>query len=410
MKRDKLSIIKSLWLLAVIIVATGCVEEFETDSIKFEKLLVVDANISDQAKTHQVRLFYTNPIDQDTDNISNALTGATVWVEDNIGNRTDFIEQSPGYYHSPESFAGQRGNRYALFITTAEGKNYQSAYEEMVQSPQITDIYNQFNIELGDRNATSVPGVQFFINVENADQGSQFYRYEWNDVHQIVVPYPKKYEAIPSREGYDVAPFTLDVEECYREERFDELILATSTNNANGQLVEVPIKFSQAYDFNVTTRYSIEITQRSISPEAYSYYRKIELFNESNGSLFDKQQGIIVGNVISLDDPDERVLGYFEVSGSSSKRIYLDYTALDPEILAYLDRTCEEYGAIQYSGSIEDFYAANDLPESLRGSEASKRSLYELFDLGLTGEYKFAHRFCTDCRRRGSLGKPEYWQ
>ncbi|WP_422005971.1 DUF4249 domain-containing protein [Roseivirga pacifica] len=396
--------------LVLIFSITSCVEEFETDSIEYERLLVVDANISDQAKPHQVRLFYTSPIDNEIQNTQDVLSGAAVWVEDNLGARTDFFEQDPGYYYSPEDFAGEAGKSYSLFITTAEGKNYKSTTEELYAAPQISRVYNKFTIELGDRTANTIPGVQFFIDVDDTSIGSKFYRYEWSDVHQVIVPYPKQYEAIPSQNGYDIVPFTLDVEECYREDNFKELILATSSSSSNNQLIEVPIKFSDVNDFNVTTRYSIEITQRSISPEAYSYYRKIELFNESNGSLFDKQQGLIVGNITSLDDPEENVLGYFEVSGASSERIYMDYTDLDPEALEYLERTCTKYGGWQFRGSVEEFYQALDLPESIRGPEIARRGNFELVDLGARNELFFAHRLCADCRRRGSLNKPSYWE
>ncbi|WP_422005969.1 DUF4249 domain-containing protein [Roseivirga pacifica] len=398
-----------LFVVALIVTAS-CVEEFETDSIKYEKLMVVDANISDQVKAHSVRLFYTVPIDSEVSQGETAITGATVWVEDDQANRIDFTETSPGTYYSPSDFAGTPGRSYALFITTNDGKNYQSSFQELVSSPEITNIYNRYHVELGDGEATSNPGVQFFIDVENANQGSQFYRYEWVDTHQIIVPYPKEVEAVHNGQRYTVVPFDGDVEECYRETRFNELVLATSTNNDNGQLTEVPIKFSSAQDFDVTTKYAIQVTQRSISPEAYSYYRKIELFNESNGSLFDKQQGIIVGNITSLNDPEEEVLGFFEVSGASSKRVYLDLTDLDPAVSEYIFRVCQEYGALSFDGSIEDFYAALDVQEELRGTEVSRRSQFLIYKVGYTGEYMFSHRLCIDCTRRGSLGKPDYWE
>ena len=396
-----------VWL--VIVLATGCVEEFETDSIEYERLMVVDANISDQPKAHKVRLTYTEPIDTEIDEASNTISGATVWVEDDQGNRIDFTEQEAGSYFSPDNFAGTPGRSYALFITTSDGNNYQSTFQELVASPEITDIYNRYTVELGDGEATSDPGVQFFIDVENANQGSQFYRYEWLDTHQIIVPYPKEVDVIHNERGYQIVPFNGDVEECYRETRFSELILATSSNNASGQLVEIPIKFSSANDFDLTTKYAIEITQRSISPEAYSYYRKIELFNESNGSLFDKQQGLIVGNIRSMDDSDERVLGYFEVSGASSKRVFLELTDLDPAISEHIFRVCKKYGVTAFDGSIEDFYEGVDVQEELRGSVLPKRAQMTVFKIGYTGDKFFAHRLCIDCTRRGSLGKPDYW-
>jgi len=250
--------------------------------------------------------------------------------------------------------------------------------------------------------------------VKNADQSTQFYRYEWTDAHQVVTPYEKKWEAIPIygfSVTYRIIPFDEDVSECYRESKFNELILATSTINSNGELSEIPVKFAAASDFDVTTTYSIEVTQRAISAQAYSYYRKIKLFNESNGSLFDKQQGVIVGNISSIDSPDEQVLGYFEVAGASSKRVFLEPSDLDEEIMEYVVKPCERYSAMSYDGSLTSFYEAEDLPEEMRGGVIPIRELYELYDYdGSTGIKFLAHRLCVDCRRRGSVGKPDWWQ
>ena len=404
-------VLSLVWLL--VFVTSACIEEIETTSFSFERLLVVDANISDQTKAHEVRLSFTTPIDGDVD--FHAATGATVWVENDLGNRVYFTEQSFGSYFSPDTFAGEPGRNYALFITTIDGKRYQSSFEKLVAAPEVTEIYNRFAIEATGQKAEAIAGIQFFIDVKNADQSTKFYRYEWTDAHQIITPYVKKWEATPVYVGlsmsYRITPFVGDVSECYRESRFNELILATSTNNSNGELSEIPVKFAAAADFDVTTTYSIEVTQRAISAQAYSYYRKIELFNESNGSLFDKQQGVIVGNISSIDSPDEQVLGYFEVAGASSKRVFLEPSDLDEKIMEYVVRPCERYSAMSYDGSLTSFYEAEDLPEDMRGGAIPIRGLYELYDYdGSTGVKFLAHRFCVDCRRRGNLGKPDWWQ
>ncbi|WP_323757469.1 DUF4249 domain-containing protein [Roseivirga sp.] len=406
---------KALAVALLLFSATACIEEIDTNSVTYERLLVVDANISDQAKAHEVRLSYTSPVDGDVDDLSNTVSGATVWVEDNLGNRVDFPEQSAGAYFSADTFAGEAGRSYTLFITTSEGKRYQSSVEKLVQAPEISEIYNRFEMKSIDQRGGATPGVQFFIDVENADQSTQFYRYEWTDAHQIMVPYIKKYEATTYYVGlamfYRITPFDEDVQECYRQSQFNELILATSANNINGGLSEIPVRFSEASEFDVTSMYSIEVTQRAISAQAYSYYRKIKLFNESNSSLFDKQQGIIVGNIYSIDSPDEQVLGYFEVAGASSKRVFLDPSELDPEVYEYVTRPCETYSAIGFDGSLTTFYEATDLPEELQGTAIPIRELYELYDYDqLTGVKSLAHRFCADCRRRGGLEKPTWWQ
>lgn len=400
-----------LCLIGLIILSpSSCVEEFEPGSVKFEKLLVVDGSISDQVKAHEIRLSFTSPIDAEEDLPTEVLSGATVWVEDDQGNRIDYAEQGDGTYVSTV-FAAVAERSYSLFITTADGKNYQSAYEELTPAPEITNIYDRFKVETGDGQTTFIPGIQFFIDVDNADEGSQFYRYEWTDTHQVIVPHVKLYDYVFNQDGTgQIVSFSEDVKECYREGRFNELIIATSTTSGTGQLKEVPVSFISATRFDVTTMYSLEITQRSISAEAYSYYRKLELFNESNGSLFDKQQGVLVGNVKSLDSPDEAVLGYFEVSGANSKRVFINPVDFNEEVQQYIKRPCSEYRQYNFEGSVSDFYQALDVEPENRGRESAIRSLYEIYDYNsFAGVISMAHRLCVDCRYRGSVGKPDYW-
>jgi hypothetical protein len=45
---------------------------------------------------------------------------------------------------------------------------------------------------------------------------------------------------------------------------------------------------------------------------------------EISGSIFDPPPATIRGNMLSLDNPDEVVLGYFMAGGETSQRIYVD--------------------------------------------------------------------------------------
>ncbi len=47
----------------------------------------------------------------------------------------------------------------------------------------------------------------------------------------------------------------------------------------------------------------------------------------------------------------------------------------------------------------------------LLGDELAKRAFYEVYYYDSFTDTKFlAHRLCIDCRNRGSLEKPEWWQ
>ena len=77
----------------------------------------------------------------------------------------------------------------------------------------------------------------------------------------------------------------------------------------------------------------------------------------------------------------------------------------------YVVRTCEEYDVLEFEGDLNSFYKANGVPEILLGDELLKRAFYEVYDYDPLNDTKFlAHRLCIDCRNRGSIGKPDWWQ
>lgn len=400
---------KVFTLTLILLITISCVEEFETDSIKFERLLVVDGDISDQEKIHTVKLSYTSPIENNESETYEPVLNASVWVEDDLGNRVDFTEELNGTYTSPSTFAGEVGRHYALFITMSDGKSYQSSFQELVAAPEITSIYNRYFVDQGDGVATSIPGAQFFIDVENTSSNAQFFRYEWNDSHKVVARYTKLFDALEVNPGnFSLVPFNEDVKICYRESNSSELLLANANNSQNNQLLEIPIRFIAAENFDLTDTYSIEVTQRALSADAYSFYSKLKNFNDANGSLFDKQQGVVVGNVYSTSDANEKVLGFFEVSGAKSKRIFLSLSELDDQVLDHIFNPCTQTELIEFEGTLNEFYNAVDVPEEDKFEAIIARSVYEIFDM--YGDFiVLGHRLCVDCRYRGSLDKPDYW-
>jgi hypothetical protein len=50
----------------------------------------------------------------------------------------------------------------------------------------------------------------------------------------------------------------------------------------------------------------------------------------SDGILSQNQPGFFFGNIKSVENPNEKVIGYFEVSSVSSQRIFFNYEDVFP--------------------------------------------------------------------------------
>jgi hypothetical protein len=104
----------------------------------------------------------------------------------------------------------------------------------------------------------------------------------------------------------------------------------------------------------------------------------------------------LVGNIFSGDKPGEKVIGYFEVSSISEKRIFFDYDEYFPgERLPKYVSPCQQNAPIDIVPMIENnlikFYFENVEP-----------------GLG-EGPYIVYERVCGDCTVLGTPEPPDFW-
>ena len=164
----------------------------------------------------------------------------------------------------------------------------------------------------------------------------------------------------------------------------------------------------------LTQQYSILVKQYSLSREAFEFWNNLKKVNESGGSIFDEQPYLVISNVTCLNDPGERVLGYFQVSAVKQERMYITAHELDDLNLPYFQPDC-----IRYVVNPLDFHVPGSMTPVMTWGE-----LYHMFvDEGefafveplynaATNELEdlaFVSTICSDCELTGSLTKPDWW-
>ncbi|GAA0879924.1 hypothetical protein GCM10009119_28930 [Algoriphagus jejuensis] len=111
----------------------------------------------------------------------------------------------------------------------------------------------------------------------------------------------------------------------------------------NGDLLDAPgtkitqIVAKKLVDQSFLSRHYFNVRQLSISKDAYEYWRRVREIVNNTGSVFDTPPAPIKGNMYSVNDPDEVVLGYFEVSKAKMTRIYTTLA----DVPYYLEKICE---------------------------------------------------------------------
>ena len=73
----------------------------------------------------------------------------------------------------------------------------------------------------------------------------------------------------------------------------------------------------------VGLRYSILVKQYAITQPAYLYYQILKKNTEQQGSIFDVQPSQLRGNIHSVSNPDETVIGFVTASNTTQQRIFI---------------------------------------------------------------------------------------
>jgi hypothetical protein len=147
-------------------------------------------------------------------------------------------------------------------------------------------------------------------------------------------------------------------------------------------------------DKKLSVRYSLLVKQHIVSREAYEFWNHLREQENNLGSIYSFQPFQIVGNVFCTDNPAEPVLGYFNVSAVSSKRIFVNR----PTDLEFFYQT-------ECPFITEDMYTVLWLWQDQWPLYLPARYIGSLQTPVLTGTQN-----CVDCTEDGGvLQAPDFW-
>ena len=367
----------------------SCTEPFTIETIEQVNALVIEASITNENK-HQV--VYLSKAFKLTDAEEMPEIGATVSVTDENQVHYFFNETTPGTYVSVAKFSAQLGVNYKLTITTADGKVYESKSEKTVSNSTIEDI-----TVVVDDNVEGAEELRFYINSNDPTGNSKYYRYTYEETFKIIAPFFTTFDAVVVNNQVAIVQKTdLNKRVCYKT-NISNTIIQTKTTNLTEDRVQFAVRRIPIDDYKISNRYSLLVKQYVQSYEAHTYYNVLNKFSNASDLLSQSQPGFFSSNIYSTTNNNEKVLGFFEVTSVSEKRVFINY---------------RDYFPVDSSKYIDECYViapSDDIGLLINEGKWIYYKSNENISDEYPGPYLFVQKGCGDCTEYGTNIKPAFW-
>ena len=141
-------------------------------------------------------------------------------------------------------------------------------------------------------------------------------------------------------------------------------------------------------------KYSLLVKQYSLSNEAYDYWFQLQKQSQESGGLYETQPARVSGNISNVNDNEEVVLGFFNASSVTEKRIFV----AESFNFGIYDARC----TLDTIGPDRPLHSYTLYPVYLI-------SLNEI--MGRGPPYGVGYGICFDCRKGGGkTEKPYFWE
>lgn len=400
---------KSVIILVVVFTLSTCIDPYSPKLNGYASLLVVDGMITDENASYTVKLSRTI---QDQNAIPLKVSDATVYITGENGNRNYLINKGEGVYKTDSTgFRGIIGETYTLHITTPEGTEYESEPCLMQSVPDIDNVYFVKDEDVINNGTERQEGVRIYLDSKKGDKNN-YYRWEFEETWKFKVPTPKKFDYIDSS---TIIPVRYPKEFCWKNRKSDEILIREVYSGQEERIEKEPILFIATNKSDrLLIQYSILVRQFSISKKEYDFWNNLKQVNEKGGDIFAKQPFTVVSNIRNVNDPKERVLGYFQVSAGKQKRININFRDIIGMNLPYFHYKCIriEKGPDDYPVTppynppvtLDEIYATYCInsdyyfiePRYNPGTHALEKLV-------------FARPECANCELTGTITKPDFW-
>lgn len=322
----------SLSIAAFLILVISCVEPFDKTFSISKKIIFVDATINDLVQTQSLTIKETIPSANGSYFTGVSKANVTILVDEKESIK--LTEKSSGVYNLPDNFKAIEGKSYKLHFTTAEGTEYESTAEKLINTPQIDKVYQKLETSGIETAAGYNPAHYIYIDTKDPADTQNYYLWSWSlwekqgycasceggKFYTSPEPTGKCVEDARLKRAGTIYDYVCD-SKCW-EILYNKELNVMSDALSNGQSINARLVAKVPYYQYENAL--IEVKQQSVSPNAYRYLKLLIDQSQNTGSLADTPPAALVGNIKCLTNKDESVGGYFMVTSVKVMRHWIN--------------------------------------------------------------------------------------
>jgi len=347
--------------------------------------LVVEGYITGNGPT-QFTLSRTMPL---SGNAGLTLEGkAHLQVEGDDNSTYPLMEQVNGVY-TADALPLLPTAKYRLRIHTSGNKEYLSDYTPFKPTPAIDSISWTLHSD----------GVDIYANAHDGSNATRYYQWQYNETWQYNSGEYSSgvYREPPPR--VDNRPDSEQIYNCWKNGISTAILLGSSAKLAQDVIYLHLINHIPMDAEQLSVKYSILVRQYALTEDAYNYLTRMQRNSESLGSIFDAQPSELKGNIHSLSDPAEQVIGFVSAGTVQQQRIFIDRAQVP---------SWRHYNICSMPDTVVPMQA--DQLKAFFGPGGGYVPIELHFTNGMPDGWIGNTLDCADCRARGgSTTRPSFW-
>ncbi len=310
---------KYIFVLAVSLICCQCVYDFDPSELwEVDDVIVIEGDIL--AGDNSYFMVGRTMALSDTAHVK--ITDALVWVEDESGKKWNAALGYDGRYMANTSDLDVNG-RYKLCVDIPERGRYESALQNVMIPPPIDSV----TYTVADNKSS----LSIFVSTHDSNNTeNKYYKWNYEEDWEFTAKYKPEVAYVPGEGKRPGTLVELSPEEsenryrCWSMDHEGKVVIASSEKMAENRIQNEKIKTIYNNDYRLSYRYSILVKQTALTKEGYIYWETLMKNTYETGGLFAPQPSELRGNIYSVNDRDEFVLGYINASVVSKERIFIN--------------------------------------------------------------------------------------